>query len=206
MLQFWLSLALVVVGVVATCVIYLLRRPFKMLSPPVSTLVVLGSGGHTTEMFKLLTALDVDAKYKPVTFLVASNDKISQTKLERSGYLSRGCELVLTKRSRQVGQSYVSSVFTTLWATVDALRVYASLQPDVVLCNGPGTCVPICFVAKLNPLKRTVVVFVESFCRTETLSLTGMILYHGRLTDKFLVQWRSLQSKYPRSEHAGLLV
>ena len=50
------------------------------------------------------------------------------------------------------------------------------------------------------------IVYVESFCRVEHLSLTGEILYKLHLTDKFYVQWESLADKFPRSEFIGRLV
>ena len=46
---------------------------------PVSLLSVLGSGGHTTEMLKLVESLDQDNYQK--TFLHANTDSISAKKL-----------------------------------------------------------------------------------------------------------------------------
>ena len=52
--------------------------------------------------------------------------------------------------------------------------------------------------------RRTKLVFVESFARTQHLSLTGKLLY--RVVDVFLVQWPALAAKYPRAQYRGLLV
>ena len=46
-----------------------------------SLLAVLGSGGHTTEMLKLVQALNND-KYTPRTFVYAKTDLISPQKLK----------------------------------------------------------------------------------------------------------------------------
>lgn len=76
-----------------------------------------------------------------------------------------------------------------------------------VLCNGPGTCVPLCAAGLLLGilgLKRVVLVYVESICRVETLSLSGKILYH--LADYFFVQWSSLKTKYPKAIYMGRVV
>ena len=43
------------------------------------TLVVLGSGGHTSEMIRLLKGLDL-SRYQPRTYLIASSDKMSLDK------------------------------------------------------------------------------------------------------------------------------
>lgn len=76
-----------------------------------------------------------------------------------------------------------------------------------MLCNGPGTCVPPCVAAVLLGLfgvKKVLIVFVESVCRVQTLSLTGRILYW--LSDYFFVQWPPLRDKYPRSIFLGRIV
>ncbi len=70
-----------------------------------------------------------------------------------------------------------------------------------------GTCVPVClaaFLLRYLGLHTTKVVFVESVCRTEGLSITGRVLY--LLADRFLVQWPALQTRFPLSEYIGLLM
>jgi hypothetical protein len=46
---------------------------------PFRTLIVLGSGGHTTEMLKLIKRLSTQ-KYAPISFVVAATDHTSQEK------------------------------------------------------------------------------------------------------------------------------
>lgn len=76
-----------------------------------------------------------------------------------------------------------------------------------VLCNGPGTCVPLCVAGLLLGIlgmKKVLIVYVESICRVQTLSLTGKILYP--MSDYFFVQWASLRDKYPKSIFLGRIV
>lgn len=76
-----------------------------------------------------------------------------------------------------------------------------------VLCNGPGTCVPLCVAGLLLGIlgmKKVLIVYVESICRVQTLSLTGKILYP--ISDYFFVQWSSLRDKYPKSIFLGRIV
>lgn len=76
-----------------------------------------------------------------------------------------------------------------------------------VLCNGPGTCVPLCAAGLLLGIlgmKKVLIVYVESICRVQTLSLTGKILYP--ISDYFFVQWPSLRDKYPKSIFLGRIV
>jgi hypothetical protein len=47
------------------------------------------------------------------------------------------------------------------------------------------------------------IVYVESFARVKSLSMSGHIMYH--LADKFVVQWEGLCARYPRAVYAGVL-
>ncbi|KAI7836981.1 hypothetical protein COHA_009163 [Chlorella ohadii] len=117
--------------------------------------------------------------------------------------------VVVIPRSREVGQSFLSSVPTTLRALWSAVAVVLEQRPDVVLLNGPGTCIPIAAAAVLLRLLgvcRGRVVYVESIARVYRLSLSGKILYHARLAAPFFVQWEELRERYPRAVYAGRLM
>jgi len=120
---------------------------------PVRTIIVLGSGGHTTEMFALMAKLD-RRRYLPRMYIVASTDSMGTSKVEdfesKGGSGSKpGHSVHIIPRSREVKQPWITTVWTTLLALVSSILLIARLQPDVVLCNGPGTCVPICVAAYL---------------------------------------------------------
>ncbi|XP_053105886.1 UDP-N-acetylglucosamine transferase subunit ALG14 homolog [Hemicordylus capensis] len=177
----------------------------------VSLLVVAGSGGHTTEILRLLSSLS--QAYSPRHYVLADSDKMSEEKI--NSFEQKRAKIYPNSlftfhripRSREVRQSWSTSVLTTLRSMFCSLPLAFRLQPDLVLCNGPGTCVPICVAAlllKMLGLKRVTIVYVESICRVENLSLTGKILYH--LSDHFIVQWPALKEKYPKSLYLGRIV
>ncbi|CAM9665202.1 unnamed protein product [Ascophyllum nodosum] len=174
---------------------------------PVKTLVVLGSGGHTSEMLKLTSHLSPET-YAPLYYVVASTDHTSAQRIPPEGILSGRCKVRKIPRSREVGQSYLTSVYTTLVAGLHAALMVVKIRPDLVLVNGPGTCIPICVAAfalrvfGLGPRSRTI--FCESFCRVKSLSLSGRIMY--LLADRFVVHWPELLRKYPRAEYLGQMM
>uniref|UniRef100_A0ABM5G8T8 UDP-N-acetylglucosamine transferase subunit ALG14 n=1 Tax=Pogona vitticeps TaxID=103695 RepID=A0ABM5G8T8_9SAUR len=136
----------------------------------VKLLAVAGSGGHTTEILRLLGSLS--QKYSLRHYVLADSDKMSEEKI-------RSFE---QKRTEMFSNC-------------------------LVLCNGPGTCVPICISAlllRMLGLKRVTIVYVESICRVENLSLSGKILYY--FSDYFIVQWPALKEKYPKSLYLGRIV
>jgi len=165
--------------------------------PPISAMVVLGSGGHTTEMLRMLGAMRKGG-FDPLVFVIAETDVHSHNRLKEKFPEAKHIERL--PRSREVGQSYLTSVLTTLYATWFCLPLLWRYRPSVLLVNGPGTCVPLCVVVAILGLlgiHRTHIVFVESICRVETLSLSGKILQY--FADAVLVQWQMLADKYPRT-------
>uniref|UniRef100_A0AAQ4S4V4 UDP-N-acetylglucosamine transferase subunit ALG14 n=1 Tax=Gasterosteus aculeatus aculeatus TaxID=481459 RepID=A0AAQ4S4V4_GASAC len=168
-------------------------------------------GGHTTEILRLVHSLS--AAYTPRHYVIADSDRMSEEKicaLERSKRAPDGepqFTICRIPRSREVHQSWSSSLISSLRALRYSLPLVFRLRPDVVLCNGPGTCVPLCVAGLLLGIlgmKKVLIVYVESICRVETLSLTGKILYP--VSDYFFVQWSSLRDKYPKSIFLGRLV
>ncbi|XP_044196416.1 UDP-N-acetylglucosamine transferase subunit ALG14 homolog [Thunnus albacares] len=209
-----------VVAVLLICLLFIIRLYIVVKTGsnhkpgtkgPVAALVVAGSGGHTTEILRLMESLS--AAYTPRHYVIAETDRMSEEKIctfENSKQHSDSKSqftIYRIPRSREVHQSWSSSVLSTLSATCYSLPLVFRLRPDMVLCNGPGTCVPLCVAGLLLGIlgmKKVLIVYVESICRVETLSLTGKILY--LISDYFFVQWSSLRDKYPKSIFLGRIV
>ncbi|KAK7881468.1 hypothetical protein WMY93_029877 [Mugilogobius chulae] len=175
----------------------------------VSVLVVVGSGGHTTEILRLLGSLS--PAYSPRYYVLAQTDLMSEDKIQalESSRQQPDSEFSVFRipRSREVQQSWSSSVISTINAFYYSIPLVFRLQPDLILCNGPGTCVPLCVSGLLLGVlgvKKVVLVYVESLCRVQTLSLTGRILYP--ITDYFFVQWATLRDKFPKAIFLGRIV
>ncbi|TNV75949.1 hypothetical protein FGO68_gene4326 [Halteria grandinella] len=173
-------------------------------------MVVFGSGGHTTEMLLMLTKDNQFnfQKYGQVQFVIGHSDTWSLTKIK--DYFSRGgtqidwekdVQIIKLFRSREVKQSYLTSILTTIVALLHSAWVVAKLRPDIVVTNGPGTAVPLCYIhfffskVLLWNLKAKIL-FIESFCRVTSLSLSGKLLLP--IADKFVVHWNELKLKHPK--------
>lgn len=134
---------------------------------PVTTAVFLGSGGHTTELLLLLSSLD-EKRYSPRIFIVSSGDDFSASKARQwqQDHGGRGDDsdaddvVVQLPRARNVHQSWLSTPLTTMisfWECLKLVRqgpsstshakgnTLSQSRPfaDLVLLNGPGTCVPL---------------------------------------------------------------
>jgi beta-1,4-N-acetylglucosaminyltransferase len=105
----------------------------------------------------------------------------------------------------------VKKVPNTYHDLTDALRVVRAEQPRLLLVNGPGTCIPVCAAAVLlralglAPRDLTIV-FVESVCRVDSLSVSGHAAYWLGLADVVAVQWRQLKERFPGVHYVGLQV
>ena len=189
----------------------LFKNRDKILKKTARVLVVMGSGGHTLEMLKLIKNLNQNL-YQPRLYVIAEADNFSKYKIEEFEKMSKTISndnfiILEIPRSRKVNQSYFTSVITTLYSTLKSVPIVFNFKPDLILCNGPGTCVPICgvgFLLNTLFLSKTKIIFIESICRTKTLSLSGKILLY--LANVVIVQWLELYKKYPKTLFLGRLV
>ena len=171
------------------------------------TVIVVGAGGHSSEMMKLLSGLQLE-RYSPRIYIVARNDHISRKKIQSLESVGQLTIWSIT-RAREVGQSYLTSLFTTLLAFIHSIPLLFISRPDLLLCNGPGTCIPVCLAAylvKFFCMKDIKIVYVESLCRVQYLSLSARILYNLYIADDVIVQWPQLKDKYKRTRYLGRLI
>ncbi|CAH8514222.1 unnamed protein product [Schistosoma rodhaini] len=149
-------------------------------------MIVLGSGGHTAEMLSYTSVLA--CKYQPRLYVIAATDSMSEQKvLDLENKCATKFNIKRIPRAREVKQSYASSIFSTLVSCLFAFPIVTIFRAKLIL-----------------RIHSTLIIFVESICRTKTLSLSGKILYYTRLVD-VIVQWPELKTKYPRSIYLGLL-
>jgi beta-1,4-N-acetylglucosaminyltransferase len=89
----------------------------------------------------------------------------------------------------------VTNLIRNLWL---AWRVLRRNRPDAILSTGAALAVPFFAVGKLLGVR---LVYVESVTRTETISLSGRLVYP--LADRFFVQWPEAAGRLRRAEYAG---
>ncbi|WP_158736856.1 PssD/Cps14F family polysaccharide biosynthesis glycosyltransferase [Alteribacillus sp. YIM 98480] len=79
-----------------------------------------------------------------------------------------------------------------------SLGIFLKERPDVVVTTGVHTAVPMCYIAKFFRKK---VVFIESFAKTSSPTLSGKLVYP--IADLFIVQWETMLKHYPKAVHGG---
>ena len=173
-------------------------------------MVLLGSGGHTGEMMRILANVNL-ANLNRI-WVTSTGDSTSVLKARdyenqlESKFMPQYVQL---HRARKVGESILSSALNSVKSLVMTVPLLLSLPqfPDVLLVNGPGTCVPlayILFVLKFLGIANTKIIYIESLARVDHLSLSGKLIFP--IADRFVVQWEQLQYKYHRAEYYGILI
>ncbi|KDQ57505.1 glycosyltransferase family 1 protein [Jaapia argillacea MUCL 33604] len=205
-------------------------RQARKRTEPCHTAVFLGSGGHTSEALMLMSALDF-SRYSPRTYIISEGDSLSAQKaidLENRKDLVRlslthrapdkSYTILTIPRARRVHQSIITTPPTALWSLL-ACVYHVTIVPflsrsshgpifaDVLILNGPGTCFVLCLAVYLNKcfgLPSPKLIYVESFARVRSLSLSGKLL--RPLVDRFVVQWPTILNDGGRGDYRGWLV
>jgi len=168
------------------------HQNIEQVDPKIKLLVVLGDGGHTAEIVRLVELLGPDYDY---TYLMTTVDQISQSKITVEGpvhYITR------PRAKDEKLWGVVRHLGYSLW---QAIWLLYRIRPQVVLGSGPAVMVP---VALFNKLIGGKIIFVETGSRITELSLTGKIML--KMADLYFVQWEQLQQRYPQTIFAGRLL
>lgn len=98
----------------------------------------------------------------------------------------------------QVNRLEKKCIFRLIVNTFLSLKVFLKERPDVIICTGVLATIPICLLCKFFGRK---LVFIESFAKVTSPTLTGKFLY--RFADRFYVQWPEMLEHYPQAMYLG---
>ncbi|KAK1761207.1 glycosyltransferase [Echria macrotheca] len=129
------------------------------------------------------------------------------------------------QRARAVHQSMWTAPFTCLLAAAHAINALTSepktrpkdrygfeyKYPHVIITNGPATGFIVGLVAHLLkilavvPKNRLKMVYIESWARSRTLSLTGKLYLWTGIANMFCVQHESLANRIRGAQYVGIV-
>jgi len=155
-------------------------------------LVVLGEGGHTTELLNLVDLLGDSYDYH---YIVSKEDNLSANRIRYPG------PIYSLSRPRGKSTGKLTAIFRIILTGIQSLWVLLCVRPAAIVSTGPAIAVPVSILGKLLG---ACIIFVETGSRVKTVSLTGRIMY--RWADLFFVQWPQLRESLPRAVYAGRLV
>jgi len=153
----------------------------------IKILAILGKGGHTTQMLRLLEKMPKDYEY---SYVICYEDPISEKKVDGMVY-----KVNMPSGERD---SNFMKIVRTLRTIFQAAIALIKDNPHVVITAGPGVGAIFSYIGKLLGKK---VIFIESWARVYSRSDSGKVVYP--IADLFFVQWKEMEKLYPNAIYAG---
>ncbi|WP_418223321.1 PssD/Cps14F family polysaccharide biosynthesis glycosyltransferase [Clostridium isatidis] len=143
---------------------------------------IASSGGHFEQLMMLKPLMD---KYE--SFIVTEKTSYTPVKDNKNlYYLSQ-----VNRREKTFVLKMIKNIFLSI-------KIYLIERPDFIISTGALATIPMCIIAKLFKKK---VVFIESFAKVNSPTLTGKLIY--KFADQFYVQWEEMLKFYPKAIYRG---
>ena len=144
-------------------------------------LIACNPGGHITEMLFLKEAFDGHE----VVFLTYEN--LTTVSFPYKIYTIKRID---------------TSLFYMLKSFLNIFVIIKKEKPKIILSTGAEIAIPVFIIGKLMGIK---MVFIESWCRINTKSGSGRLIYF--LADVFLVQWPNSAKLYgKKARYEGAVI
>jgi len=143
-------------------------------------------GGHLTQLLELKKIFN-DYKYVLIT------EKTDVTKDMKEKYNMA----YFPYGSRNQKLTYP---FILLWNCILSLFYLIKYNPSVIITTGANTCAAMCCLGKIFGKK---VIFIESYAKSTSPTITGKYIYKLHAYTTFVVQWESMLKFYPKAKYWG---
>lgn len=139
---------------------------------------IASSGGHFEQLMMLKPLMK---KYK--SFIVTEKTNYSVSNDDIPFYYLK-----------QVNRHEIKFIPYMIVNTIKTMYIFVKEKPNVIISTGALATIPMCIISKMLGKK---VIFIESFAKTNSPTLTGKLLY--KFADQFYVQWEEMKQFYPDS-------
>ena len=143
-------------------------------------------GGHLTQMLELKSIFN-DYKYVLIT------EKTDVTKNMKEKYNIS----YLPYGSRNQKFTYPFILIANCFISLFYIIKY---NPNVIVSTGANTAAAMCCLGKIFGKK---VIYIESFAKRTSPTVTGRNIYKLHAYTTFVVQWESMLKYYPKAEYWG---
>ena len=140
------------------------------------------TGGHFEQLMMLKPLMD---KYD--SFIITEKSGYSVIKDNRKIYYLK-----------QVNRQEKKFIFKMIVNLFISLKIFINEKPDIVISTGALATIPICVLSKIFRKK---VIFIESFAKVTSPTLTGKLVY--KFSDQFYIQWEQMKEYYPDAIYKG---
>jgi beta-1,4-N-acetylglucosaminyltransferase len=153
------------------------KRNIKILLPS-------STGGHLNEILQLKSI------FERYTYLIVTEDiSINKTILKNYNYS------FIKPNGKNRDFAFWMNLLINIFL---ALKILVRFRPYAIVTTGSHTAVPFCYLGKLFRCK---IIFILSFCRTNSRALSADLIYP--ISDLFFVQWEEMKKHYKKALYVG---
>lgn len=145
--------------------------------------LVSSSGGHFEQLL-CLRKLGEDYNY----FVVTEKTKYNKNDKKINHYVM------------QVNRREPLFLLKMLGIFNKSLYIFLKEKPDIVISTGALASIPILVLGHIFKKK---VIYLESFAKINSPTMTGKFVYKHKLANRFYVQWETMKEIYPESIYLG---
>lgn len=143
-------------------------------------LLVSSSGGHFEQLLR------VHSKLKEKYDISICTEKTAYNSNKNYYYL------------KQINRKSPIFPFLFIINWITSKKIINKVKPDVIISFGALATIPICLIGRK---KNTKVIFIESFAKINSATMTGKFLY--KRVRFFIIQWPELKAIYPEAIYLG---
>lgn len=101
---------------------------------------------------------------------------------------------------KQVNRKEVLFIPNMIMIFFKSLHIYFKEKPDVIISTGVLSTIPMLFIGHIFKKK---VIYIESFAKINSPTMTGKLIYKKKIANQFYVQWESMLEFYPDAIYKG---
>lgn len=141
------------------------------------------SGGHFEQLMMLKPLME---EYN--SFIIT----------EKTDYSVSKNQTIKTYYMKQVNRKEKNFFPNMMINTFKSICIFIKERPDYMITTGVLAIIPMAFIVKLFRKK---LIYLESFAKISSPTMTGKLLY--KYADKFYVQWEKMLEIYPNAIYKG---
>lgn len=145
--------------------------------------LISSSGGHFEQLLMLRKLSE-----KNNIFIVTEKTKYNKKDKKINYYVS------------QVNRKEATFILKMICIFFKSLYIFIKERPDVIISTGVLAAIPMIFIGHLFNKK---VIYIESFAKINSPTMTGKLVYNKKWADQFYVQWEPMLEIYPDAIYKG---
>ncbi len=147
---------------------------------------------------KLLFAASSGGHFEQIMMLKPLMEKYESVLLTEKTDYGTGNTGIRTIYIPQINRKEFTFIFKFIANMFRAIKIYHKEKPDIMITTGVLAIIPMALIMKLHRKK---LVYIESFAKVTSKTLSGKLLY--KFADQFYVQWESMLKLYPKAIYKG---